>query len=127
MAIPGPSTGRSRHRPARSIPNLWIGPDRILLQIDKPNQLLVLKTEDGEPIARSMLAESESLERPPFPLDEDSVLLVTDRRTVKKFDLNHGQTTWVYRESTSWSCRSTDLLACSEMPNGCSCCTTAGN
>ena len=37
--------------------------------------------------------------RPPFPIDDDSVLLVSDRRTVKKFDLNHGQTLWVYRES----------------------------
>ncbi len=25
---------------------------------------------------------------------------MTDRRTVKKFDLNQGQTTWIYREST---------------------------
>jgi cellulose synthase operon protein C len=86
--------------PGEINPNLWIGPDRTVLQVDKPNQLLVLKTEDGEPVAQSLLAENESLERPPIPVDEDSVVLVTDRRTVKKFDLNHGQTTWVYREST---------------------------
>ena len=86
--------------PGEINPNLWIGPDRTVLQVDKPNQLLVLKTEDGEPIAQSPLAENESLERPPIPVDEDSVVLVTDRRTVKKLDLNHGQTTWVYREST---------------------------
>jgi outer membrane protein assembly factor BamB len=86
--------------PGKINPNLWIGPDRTVLQVDKPNQLLVLKTDDGEPVAQSPLAEKESLERPPIPVDEDSVVLVTDRRTVKKFDLNHGQTTWVYREST---------------------------
>jgi len=86
--------------PGEINPNLWIGPDRTVLQLDKPNQLLVLKTEDGEPVAQSPLPDNESLERPPIPVDEDSVVLVTDRRTVKKFDLNHGQTTWIYREST---------------------------
>jgi cellulose synthase operon protein C len=86
--------------PGEINPNLWIGPDRTVLQLDKPNQLLVLKTEDGEPVAQTSLADNESLERPPIPMDEDSVVLVTDRRTVKKFDLNHGQTTWIYREST---------------------------
>ena len=34
-----------------------------------------------------------------MPIDENSVLLVSDRRTVKRFDLTHGQTSWVYRES----------------------------
>ena len=27
------------------------------------------------------------------------MLLVSDRRTVKRFDLTHGQTSWVYQES----------------------------
>ena len=35
----------------------------------------------------------------PVPMDEDHVLLVTDRRTVKKFDMTRGQFTWDYRES----------------------------
>jgi outer membrane protein assembly factor BamB len=85
--------------PGRIKPNLWIGADRCVLQIDKPNQLLVLRTEDGQAMARVDLADNELLERPPLPLDEDSVLVVPDRRTVKKLDLNHGQFTWVYRES----------------------------
>jgi outer membrane protein assembly factor BamB/tetratricopeptide (TPR) repeat protein len=80
-------------------PNFLIGPDRIVLEVEKPNQLLVLKTDDGQPILRTALEENERLERVPLLVDEDSVLLVSDRRTVKKFDLNHGQTVWVYRES----------------------------
>jgi outer membrane protein assembly factor BamB/tetratricopeptide (TPR) repeat protein len=80
-------------------PNLFIGVDRTVLQVDKPNLLLVLRTDDGQPISRTSLAENERLERAPVPVDEDSVILVSDRRTVKRFDFNHGQTVWVYRES----------------------------
>ncbi len=85
--------------PGEINPNLWIGADRIVLQVDKPNQLLVLRTDDGQRVTRVALADNELLERPPMPLDEDSVLLVPDRRTVKRFDLKHGQTQWVYQES----------------------------
>ena len=60
---------------------------------------MVLRTDDGQPISRTPLAENERLERAPMPVDEDSVILVSDRRTVKRFDLNHGQTVWVYQES----------------------------
>jgi cellulose synthase operon protein C len=80
-------------------PNLWIGPDRVVLQVDRPNQLLVLRTDDGQPVVKTPLAEAEQLERPPLSLDDDSVLLVLDPRTVKKYDLNHGQVVWEYRES----------------------------
>ena len=80
-------------------PNLWIGPDRVVLQVDRPNQLLVLRTDDGQPVTRTPLAETEQLERPPLSLDDDSVLLVLDPRTVKKYDVNHGQIVWEYRES----------------------------
>ena len=80
-------------------PNVWIGSDRVVLQVDRPNQLLVLSTDDGQPVARTALAEAERLERPPLSLDDDSVLLVLDPRTVKKYDVNHGQFVWVYRES----------------------------
>jgi cellulose synthase operon protein C len=80
--------------------NFWIGADKAVLQITKPNQLLVLQTDDGKPITRADLADNDELKRPPFPLDDDSVLLVPDRCTVKKFDLSHGQTPWVYQEST---------------------------
>ncbi len=85
--------------PGQINPNLLIGADRTILQVDKPNQLLVLRTDDGQPIVRTTLEASERLERVPMPVDEDSVLLVCDRRTVKKFDLTHGQTVWVYQES----------------------------
>ena len=70
-----------------------------MLQVQKPNQLLVLETDTGRQLGRAPLAEGESLERPPVPLDEDHVLLVTDRRTVKKFDMVRGQFSWDYRES----------------------------
>jgi outer membrane protein assembly factor BamB len=85
--------------PGEINPNFWVGADRTVLQVDKPNQLLVLRTDDGRPVTRAALAENDVLERPPMPLDDDSVVLVTDRRTVKRFDFNHGQTTWVYQES----------------------------
>ena len=85
--------------PAEINPYVWIGAERALLQIDKPNQLLVLRTDDGRPVNRVALTENEMLERPPMPIDENSVLLVSDRRTVKRFDLVHCETSWVYRES----------------------------
>ncbi len=86
--------------PSRQInPNFWFGADRIVLQVDRPNQLLVLRTDDGQPAVRTPLGETEPLERPPMPVDDDSVLVVTDSRTVKKLDLNHGQSVWVYQES----------------------------
>ena len=85
--------------PGQINPNFLIGADRTVLEVDKPNQLLVLRTDDGQPISRTTLDENERLERVPVPVDEDSVLLVSDRRTVKKFDLSHGQTVWVYQES----------------------------
>ena len=59
----------------------------------------MLRTDDGRPMARTPLEENERLQRVPMPVDEDSVLLVTDLRTVKKYDLNHGQIVWVYQES----------------------------
>jgi hypothetical protein len=80
-------------------PHLFVGTDRVVLQLDKPNQLLVLRTDDGQPVARSPLGEREWLERPPVPVEDDAVLVVTDPRTVKKIELNRGQTVWEYRES----------------------------
>ena len=81
-------------------PNFLVGADRTILQVETPNQLLVLRTDDGQPTSRALRSRKTSgCERTPMPVDEDSVLLVTDLRTVKKFDLNHGQTVWVYQES----------------------------
>ncbi len=80
-------------------PNLWVGPERVVLQVKRPNQLLVLQTDDGHPVAQAPLGEADLVERPPLPVDEDSVLVVTDPRTVKKLDLGSGQFVWEYRES----------------------------
>jgi outer membrane protein assembly factor BamB len=80
-------------------PRLWIGSERIVLQVQSPNQLLVLETDSGRRLARADLADGDSLERAPAPMDDDHVLLVSDRRTVKKFDLSRGQVAWDYRES----------------------------
>jgi cellulose synthase operon protein C len=86
--------------PPREInPNLTIGDDRIWMQVNKPNQLLVLRTDDGQMLLRHSLGENDSLKRPPVPLDDDSLLLVPDPMTVKRFDLTQGQATWIYRES----------------------------
>jgi cellulose synthase operon protein C len=85
--------------PGEINPYLWIGAERALLQVDKPNQLLVLRTDDGRLVTRVALTDNEVLQRPPMPLDENSVVLVSDRRTVKRFDLVQGESSWVYRES----------------------------
>jgi outer membrane protein assembly factor BamB len=86
--------------PPREInPNLSIGDDRIWMQVSKPNQLLVLRTDDGQMVMRHSLGDNEFLKRPPIPVDEDSLLLVPDLLTVKKLDVGHGQSTWIYRES----------------------------
>jgi outer membrane protein assembly factor BamB len=81
--------------------NLWIGPHRTVLQVDKPNQLLVLQTEDGQTLRHRALAENDLLWRPPVPIGEDSVLLVPDRRTVKRFDLDSVKYAWTFQESTN--------------------------
>src|SRR5262249_32401107 len=80
-------------------PTLWVGADRLLLQVDRPNQLLVLRSEDGQPVSRTPLTEAEQLQRPAMQVDEDAVLVVLDPRTVKKLELNPGQFSWEYRES----------------------------
>ncbi|MFO0891045.1 MAG: PQQ-binding-like beta-propeller repeat protein [Isosphaeraceae bacterium] len=80
-------------------PRFWIGTERIVLQARKPNQLVVLEAEHGGRVGRLSLAEGEGLERAPVPIDEDHVLVVPDRRTVKNLDLSRCQFTWDYRES----------------------------
>ena len=109
--------------PSRQInPHFLVGADRTVLQVDKPNQLLVLRTDDGQPTSRTPLEENERLQRVPMPVDEDSVLLVTDLRTVKKFDFIHGQTVWVYQESPVLPV--TALPSCSAIANACWSCMT---
>lgn len=80
-------------------PKLWIGPDRVVMEVRNPHQLVVLETESGRLLTRGALAESEALERAPAPIGGDHVLLVSDRRTVKEFDLVRGQFAWECRES----------------------------
>ena len=104
-------------------PNFLVGTDRTILQVDTPNQLLVLQTDDGRPTSHIALEENERLQRVPMPVDEDSVLLVTDLRTVKKLDLNHGQTVWVYQESRVLPVNGDH--ASSVIPSVYSCCMTA--
>lgn len=78
---------------------LWVGADRIVLEVDRPNQILVLRTDDGRPVARAPLGESDQLDRPPMPVDDDNVLIVVDMLTVKKLDLDTGQIVWEYCEN----------------------------
>ena len=80
-------------------PRLWIGPERIVFQVQKPNQILVIETETGRQLARAVLGDGDQLQRPPVPVDSDHVLLVPDRRTVRKLELSRGQVIWDYRES----------------------------
>ena len=80
-------------------PKLWIGPERLVLQVDKPRELVALETDSGRRISRCGLSEGEGLERAPTPIDDDHVIVVTDRRTVKKLDLERGGFDWEYRES----------------------------
>jgi outer membrane protein assembly factor BamB len=86
--------------PAGTInPNLWIGPERIVLQVLKPGAVLVLETGNGRHRAEYPLGEADEWARPPLPIDDDHVALVTDRRTVALYDLRRGVTSWNFRES----------------------------
>jgi outer membrane protein assembly factor BamB len=79
-------------------PSIWVGADRIVFHVDRPNQLLVLRTDDGQAVARTPLGDAEQLERPAMPVDDDAALVVLDPRSVKKLDLITGQFSWEYRE-----------------------------
>jgi outer membrane protein assembly factor BamB/tetratricopeptide (TPR) repeat protein len=80
-------------------PKLRIGPSRIVLQVDRPRELVVLETDGGRLVSRLALAEGEGLEREPTPIGPDHVAVVVDRRTVRSLDVEHGQYAWGYRES----------------------------
>jgi len=80
-------------------PNLWIGPQRIVLQVRKPGAILVLETDTGRRRAEYAQGEDEDWARPPLPIDDDHVVLVADRRTVSLFDLRRGVSSWNFRES----------------------------
>jgi outer membrane protein assembly factor BamB/tetratricopeptide (TPR) repeat protein len=80
-------------------PNLWIGPQRIVLQVSKPGALLVLETASGRRRAEYPADEDQEWARCPVPIDDDHVVLVPDRRTVALFDLRRGVNSWIFRES----------------------------
>jgi outer membrane protein assembly factor BamB len=86
--------------PAGSInPNLWIGPERIVLQALKPGAVLVLETSNGRRRSEYPQGDDEEWARPPLVIDDDHVVLVTDRRTVALYDLRRGVASWIFRES----------------------------
>jgi outer membrane protein assembly factor BamB/tetratricopeptide (TPR) repeat protein len=81
-------------------PNLWIGPQRIVLQArGKPGAVLVLETSSGRRRAEYPQQKDEDWARPPLPIDDERVALVADRQTVTLFDLRRGIDLWVFHES----------------------------
>ncbi len=80
-------------------PHLLIGPQRIVLQTRKPNEILVLDTATGRRHAEYPQTEDEEWVRDPLPIDDDHVVIAVDRRTVARFDLVRGVASWVFRES----------------------------
>jgi outer membrane protein assembly factor BamB len=80
-------------------PNLLVSNDKVLLQTHKPNAAVQLETSTGRRLSEHLQGEDEDWARPPLPLDEDHVVLVTDRRTVVLLDLVRGVNSWVFRES----------------------------
>ncbi|HEY2155266.1 MAG TPA: PQQ-binding-like beta-propeller repeat protein, partial [Isosphaeraceae bacterium] len=89
-----PSVGRIN-------PRLLAGPERIVLQVRKPNAVFVLDTATGRRRAEFPQGDDdEEWARDPLPIDDDHVALVPDRRTVALLDLNRGKNAWSFREST---------------------------
>jgi hypothetical protein len=76
-----------------------IGPQQIVLQVLKPNSILVIETEGGRRKTEFSHASDEGWLRVPLPLDDDHVAIVPDRRTVALLDLRKGIEAWVFRES----------------------------
>jgi len=80
-------------------PRLLVGARRVVLQVRKPNAILVLDTDSGRRRAEFAQAEAEEWPRDPLAIDDDHVALVTDRLTVALFDLARGKNAWVFRET----------------------------
>ncbi len=80
-------------------PRLWVGSRRIALQTLRPSIAYVLETTSGRILARKQRSEDEEWARDPFPIDEDRLAIVSDRRTVAMFNLDDGSDAWVFRES----------------------------
>jgi outer membrane protein assembly factor BamB/tetratricopeptide (TPR) repeat protein len=75
-------------------PHLWIGSERIVLQVGNPNAIVVLETADGRTHAEFPQNDDEPWGRDPLPIDDDHVALVVNRQTVALFDLVRGITSW---------------------------------
>jgi outer membrane protein assembly factor BamB/tetratricopeptide (TPR) repeat protein len=79
--------------------HLLIGPRRIVLQVLKPNLVLVLDTATGRRLGEFPQGEAEEWPRDPLPLDEEHVALVVNRTKVAKFDTTKGSYAWEFEES----------------------------
>jgi outer membrane protein assembly factor BamB len=87
-----PTNGRiNRH--------LLAGPRRIVLQVRKPNQVLVLDTATGRRQTEFAQGEADEWPRDPLPLDDDHVALVVSRTKVAKFDITKGLYAWEFEET----------------------------
>ncbi len=80
-------------------PHLLVGPRRIVLQVRKPNAVLVLDTATGRRQGEFARLDDEEWPRDPLPIDDDHVALVADRMTVALFDVARGVNAWVFRET----------------------------
>ena len=71
-------------------PQLLVGPRRVVLQVRKPNAILVLDTASGRRRAEFPQGEDDEWPRDPLPIDDDHVALVADRITVALLDTGPG-------------------------------------
>ena len=88
-------------------PNLAVGPQHVVLQTLRTTaghitgaSMVVIETASGRRRGEYPQAEGEDpkWERPPLPLDDERVAIVT-KRAVTLFDLSKGTYSWVFQES----------------------------
>ena len=80
-------------------PRLLVGPHKIVLQLRKPDSILILETSNGRKLGEFLTTSDEEWPRAPFPIDDDHVALVTDPMTIALFDLSKGVNSWRVRSS----------------------------
>jgi outer membrane protein assembly factor BamB/tetratricopeptide (TPR) repeat protein len=80
-------------------PHLLVGPRRIVLQVRKPNAVLVLETATGRRRVEAAQPEDDEWPRDPLPIDDDHVGLVLNQTKVAKFDTTKGTYAWEFEES----------------------------
>jgi len=81
-------------------PRLLVGANRIVLQVRKPNSVLVLDTATGRRRGEWVRVDDEEWVRDPLPIDDEHVAIVLDRLTVALFSLDRGVPSWVFRETS---------------------------